>query len=158
MTHQRTALRHPTAHPPERPSESLLSSVLRRLRDAVPRPHYRYSRVYRNRGRGLVVLLAVIAIVMIGLFVLGRIDTLARSATAAVNISRTVFFGGSGYDQSPAGNTIYYTYIVDGTTYSSFDFRRWIKVNAHHPKVCFDPTHPTNHLLVEGTYRCGIGP
>jgi hypothetical protein len=158
VARRRTAARHPTAHPSERPSASTRPSALRRLRDAVDRPRYRNSRVYRNRGRGLVVLVVLIASVAIGLFVLGRMDTFARSATAAVNISRTDFFGGSGFDQSPAGNTIYYTYTVNGTTYSGVAFRRWINVNAHHPKVCFDPAQPSNHILIEGTFRCGIGP
>jgi hypothetical protein len=151
-------VRHSTAHPSERSFASPRNSALRRLRNAVGRPFYPDSPVYRNRGRGLVVLVLVIAVVAIGLFVLGRIDTFVRSATAAVNISRTDFFGGSAFDQSPAGNTIYYTYTVDGTTYSGVAFRRWISVNGHHPKVCFDPAQPSNHFLVEGTFRCGIGP
>jgi hypothetical protein len=147
---------HPTSHPAERTAASR-PSALRRLRDAVGRPHYRDSRVYQNRGRGIGVLVLLIVGVGIGLFVLGRIDALARSATAAVTISRTELFGGSAYDQSPPGNTIYYTYTVNGTTYSGVAFRRWINVNAHHPKVCFDPAHPSNHLLVEGKVHCGVG-
>jgi hypothetical protein len=129
-----------------------------RVRHTMWRRSFRSGAIYRNRGRGLVVLAAVAAVLLIAMSVISRTDTSRLSSTAAIHISRSVLFGGSGYEQAPAGNTIYYTYTVNGTTYSGVDFRRWIDVSKHRPKVCFDPDDPSSHLLVEGSFRCGIGP
>jgi hypothetical protein len=79
------------------------------------------------------------------------------SGTAAAHIVSAEVRVGSSFDQSPAGSTIRYTYVVSGATYLGIDFRRWLNVDSHEPKVCFDPTDPARHLLVDGTYRCGEG-
>lgn len=126
--------------------------------EALRHHRHRNPRLYRNGGRGLVALIGLVAIVSVGLYVVGRVDTMRLSGSAAIRINSAVLFGGSAYDQSPAGTTIRYTYSVDGTTYSGVDFRKWLSVAAHDPKVCFDPSNPASHLLVDGGYRCGIGP
>ncbi|HEY7970237.1 MAG TPA: hypothetical protein VID95_09605 [Candidatus Limnocylindrales bacterium] len=63
-----------------------------------------------------------------------------------------------GYAQTPQGNQIEYTYAVEGVTYPGADFRTWTDVTAHHPKICYEPRDPSNHLLVDGSVRCGIDP
>ena len=126
--------------------------------EAFRRHRHRSPRLYRNGSRGLVVLIGVVAVLSVGLYVVGRIDTLRLSGSAAIQVTSALLFGGSSFDQSPAGTTIRYTYSVDGTIYSGMGFRRWFNVAAHDPKVCFDPSNPASHLLVEGSYRCGIGP
>jgi hypothetical protein len=141
---------HGTAAPHESPVDLVRHRIWQRS--------FRSGAIYRNRGRGLVVLVAVAAVLLIAMSVVSRTDTTRLSSTAAIHITRSILFGGSGYEQAPAGNTIYYTYTVNGTTYSGADFRRWIDVNKHHPKVCFDPDDPSSHLLVDGSFQCGIGP
>ena len=155
---KRIGARHATAHASTVASEGPNPSPIARLRSALGRHHYRSAAVYRNRGRGLVVLIGAIAVLLVTMAAISRTDTGRLSSTAAIHISRSIPFGGSFYEQAPAGNTIYYTYIVNGKTYSGVDFRRWIDVNRHRPKVCFDPDDPSSHLLVEGSFRCGIGP
>jgi hypothetical protein len=89
--------------------------------------------------------------------VIGRIDTMRRSGTAAVMIVSTRFQPGStGLFETPQGNQIHYQYSVEGTIYLGADFRNWTDVAAHDPKVCFEPADPVNHLLVDGRIRCGI--
>jgi hypothetical protein len=91
------------------------------------------------------------------LFMVGRVDTMRRSGTATATIVHTRFQPvDRGYAQTPQGNQIEYTYFVDGVTYAGADFRPWTNVAAHHPKVCFEPRDPRNHLLVNGSIRCGI--
>jgi hypothetical protein len=46
---------------------------------------------------------------------------------------------------------------VYGTTYIGSDFRPWHDVPAHHPKVCFNPSDPADHLLVDDRVRCEHG-
>ena len=104
------------------------------------------------------VVIGVVAIALIALFVEGRIDVMRPSGTADVDVVSAEIKVGSSFDQSPAGSTIRYTYVVNGTTYLGVDFRRWLDVGSHAPKVCFDPGNPASHLLVDGTCRCGEGP
>lgn len=92
------------------------------------------------------------------LFVIGRLDTWRRSGTAAPTIVRSRFLSGDAYAQQPTGWQIEYVYSVDGVAYPASDFRAWVDVAAHRPKVCFEPGHPENHLLVDGRIRCGIDP
>jgi hypothetical protein len=105
-----------------------------------------------------VFLAGVLLLVASVMFVLGRIDTARRSGTAPVSIVSTRFQVGSdgGLRETPQGNQIEYQYTVDGATYLGADFRQWTDVSAHEPKVCFEPAHPANHLLVDGRTRCGI--
>lgn len=126
--------------------------------DSVRHHRHRNQRLYRNGGRGLIVVLAVVAIASVALFVEGRINVMRLSGTAIVEVVSSEPRVGSSFDQSPAGSTIRYTYVVNGTTYPGVDFRRWLKVDSHAPKVCFDPADPANHLLVDGSYTCGEGP
>jgi hypothetical protein len=92
------------------------------------------------------------------LFVVGRLDTMRRSGTATPTIVRTRFLAADPYAQQPAGSQIEYVYAVAGATFTASDFRTWIDVAAHRPKVCFEPGHPENHLLVDGRIRCGVDP
>lgn len=111
----------------------------------------------RRGGFGLVLLVGVVAVALVSLLVVGRLGALRLSGTAAVEITGASVTAGSPYEQAPAGTHIRYSYVVDGRTYSGADFRRWIDVDAHRPKVCFDPADPASHALVEGDYRCGSG-
>ena len=91
------------------------------------------------------------------LFVIGRIDTVRRSGTAAAEIVSTRFQPGSGgLRETPEGTQIEYRYTVNGTAYLASDFRPWVDVGLHHPQVCYEPADPRNHLLVDGRIRCGI--
>ncbi|HLO36632.1 MAG TPA: hypothetical protein VK194_11135 [Candidatus Deferrimicrobium sp.] len=133
--------------------------MLDRLRSALDLRHPRYRSVLRNRegGRTILALLGVLLAVAAVLFVIGRIDTMRRSGTAAVIIVSTRFQPGSaGMRETPQGSQIEYQYTVNGTTYVGADFRSWTNVPAHEPKVCYEPADPTNHLLVDGRIRCGI--
>jgi hypothetical protein len=126
--------------------------------DRIRHHRHRNQRLYRYGGRGLVVVIAVVAIALVALVVQGRMEVMRLSGTAAVQVVSSEVRVGSSYDQSPAGSTIRYTYVVNGATYLGIDFRRWLNVDSHAPKVCFDPADPAKHLLVEGTYTCGRGP
>jgi len=109
--------------------------------------------------RWLALLLLLLGGTMAILFVIGRIDTARRSGTAAAAILHTRFQPADhGYAQTPQGNQIEYAYVVEGVTYPGADFRTWTDVSAHHPKVCYEPRDPSNHLLVDGGIRCGIDP
>jgi hypothetical protein len=103
------------------------------------------------------VLLSVFAVAQVGLIVAGRLDSLTLSGTASIQIVGTSVTGGSPYEQAPAGTHLRYTYAVDGTTYPGTAFRPWIDVAAHRPKVCYDPSSPARHALVEGDHACGSG-
>ncbi len=102
-------------------------------------------------------LLVALAVSWAALLVVARLGTARLSGTAAVTITATSVTGGSAFEQAPSGTWLIYTYSVGGATYNGKDFRRWIDVNAHEPKVCFDPSSPADHLLVEGSYECGSG-
>jgi hypothetical protein len=103
------------------------------------------------------VLVGAVAVAQVSLIVVDRLSVIRLSGTAAVRIVSTSVTGGSSFDQSPAGTYLNYSYQVRGTTYAGSDFRRWSNVAAHEPKVCYEPDNPANHLLVEGTFRCGSG-
>jgi hypothetical protein len=90
------------------------------------------------------------------LFVIGRFETVRRSGTAAAIIVSTRFQAPDPIAQAPPGTNIQYAYSVDGVMYSGADFRPWVNVAAHDPKVCFEPGNPSNHLLVHGSVRCGV--
>jgi hypothetical protein len=130
-----------------------LASIL----DAVRQHRRRNSRLYRGGGWGLVALVGILIVGQVGLLVAGRLDALRLSGTAEVHIVAASVTGGSPYEQSPAGTHLRYTYMVDGTIYPGADFRRWVDIDAHRPKVCYDPSSPANHALVEGDYQCGSG-
>lgn len=112
---------------------------------------------HRRGGWGLLGLVGVVGVALVSLLVFGRLGALRLSGTAAVEITGASVTAGSPYEQAPAGTHLRYTYVVDGTTYPGSDFRRWINVDAHRPKVCYDPADPASHALVEGDYRCGSG-
>jgi hypothetical protein len=115
--------------------------------------------VLRNRegGRTIVYLIGLLLVVAAILFAVGRIDTARRSGTiAAVIISSRLQPGSAGMRETPQGSQIEYQYTVNGTTYAGADFRPWVNIAAHDPKVCFEPADPANHLLVDGRIRCGI--
>jgi hypothetical protein len=119
--------------------------------------HHYVSVIRRGEGlRSLAILLAVLGATAAVLFIVGRVDTARRSGTAAIQIVSIRFQYGDHYAQSPAGSNIQYQYVVNGVTYPGADFRTWTDVLAHDPKVCFDPSDPRNHLLVNGPIRCGI--
>jgi hypothetical protein len=133
----------------------MLDRLVARLR---PRHHYE-SVIHDNLGGArllatlITLLIAIIAVYAIA----GRLDTMARAGTADVRIVHTRFQPRDpGLAQTPQGTQIEYTYSVDGVTYASAAFRLWTDVGAHHPKVCFEPAHPANHLLVGAATRCGI--
>jgi hypothetical protein len=153
-THPQDAVVPGIDEPPDRAGRSFLDRARSRL-DAIRRHRRRSPRLHRNSGRGLVVLIGLVAILSAAVLIVGRIDAMRLSGSAAVHITSVALFGGSAYDQSPSGSTIHYTYSVDGRTYSGVDFREWLDVAAHDPKVCFDPSNPARHLLVEGGHRCG---
>jgi hypothetical protein len=132
-----------------------------RLADLLDVRHPRYrSLIRRDRGpRAIAFLIGILVVTAAILFVVGRIDTMRRSGTAAVTVVRTRFQPRDpGLAQTPQGNLIEYLYVVDGVVYSGADFRLWTDVDAHQPKVCHEPADPTNHLLVDGRVRCGIDP
>lgn len=120
--------------------------------------HRGYHSVIRHsRGsQTIALLLAVVVIGLFGMIIVQRMETMRRTGSTAINIVSTRFQLPSMFEQSPSGTWLRYMYSVDGTTYDGYDFRRWTKVAAHAPKVCFDPAHPNDHLLVSGTIRCGI--
>ena len=127
--------------------------MLRRFR------HPRYESVVRRdlgvRMLGLLLLLLVVTMAI--LFIIGRLDTARRSGTAFATVVHTRFQPADpGFAQTPQGNQVEYVYVVDGVSYTGADFRKWTDVPAHHPKVCFDPHDPANHLLVDGSIRCGV--
>ncbi len=153
-THDQPA--HPNDLSAEESGRSLIDRL--RLRLGIVREHRRRNaRLYRGGGWGLIMLGSVVAVAQIGLFVVGRLDTIRLSGTAEVRIVSTSVYGGSWFDQSPGGTYLHYTYFVDGTTYPGADFRRWFNVAAHGPKVCYDPEDPASHVLVEGDFQCGNG-
>ena len=152
---------HPHQRAAPRPAAPLLSRLLARVRrglEALRHHRHRNPRIYGHGLRGLLALVAIVAVAQAGLWAIGWIDTVRLSGTAQVEIVSTVVTGGSSYDQSPSGTTLHYAYVVGGITYTGTDFRRWLNIDAHRPKVCFDPGEPSHHLLVEGSYRCGTGP
>ena len=74
--------------------------------------------------------MAIVAIALVALFVEGRMEVMRLSGTAAVLVVSSEVRVGSSYDQSPAGSTIRYTYVVNGATYLGIDFRRWLNVDC----------------------------
>jgi hypothetical protein len=121
------------------------------------RPTHAYQSVLKQHDPGdlLLVLLAMIAIAFAILVAVQRIEMMRRTGSAAVLVLATELQLGSRYEQSPTGKWITYEYLVDGSSYPGRDFRRWLNVPAHEPKVCFDPDNPKDHLLVEGRVTCG---
>ena len=122
----------------------------------LPFGRHRYQRIRNpNAGGAVLVLLGVLAVLFAGLWVLDRVTTSRRSATADVQIVSTEFEPGGGIEQTPQGSNIRYQYVVDGKAYVGAAFRPWDDVLAHHPKVCFNPADPADHLLVDERVRCG---
>jgi hypothetical protein len=134
-----------------------LGDRLRLTLSAVPEHRRRNARAYRGGGWGLIALVSVFVAAQVGLVVAGRLGVLRLTGTAQVQIVAASVTAGSSYEQSPAGTHLRYTYVVGGATYPGADFRPWIHVDAHRPKVCYDPADPASHALVEGDYRCGSG-
>jgi len=139
-----------------------LDTLVERMRSVLDRGHPRYRSVLRNREGGRTILFLIGTLLVVGtvMFVIGRNDTTHRSGTATAVIVSTRFQvrSGGGFRETPQGNQIEYQYTVGGTTYLGADFRQWTDVSAHEPKVCFAPSDPANHLLVDGRIRCGIDP
>ena len=136
-----------------------MGTLINRFRSIVDwgHPHYRSVFRYREGGRTILFLIGVLFIVAGVLFAVGRIDTARRSGTvSAVIISSRLQPGSAGLRETPTGSQIEYQYTVNGATYSGADFRLWVNIAAHQPKVCFEPADPANHLLVDGRIRCGI--
>ena len=116
----------------------------------------RRSLHHRERnGRYLSVLL-VIAVVAVALFAaVARWETLRRSSSAPIAIRSTLFQPGGGLELVVEGTWIDYTYEVEGKTYIARDFRQWLDIAAHRPKVCYAPSDPGDHFLVSGWIVCG---
>jgi hypothetical protein len=107
-------------------------------------------------ARTILILLGMIVVIAAVLFIVQSYETKLRTGSAAIQIVSSELQLPSRFEQSPQGRWLRYTYAVDGTTYTGYDFRQWTNVGAHDPKVCFDPADPGNHLLVDGRARCGI--
>ncbi len=120
--------------------------------------HHGYQSVLQhpNGARTIAFLLAVTIVGLAWLIIVQRMETMRRTGSTAIDVVATSFQLPSPFEQSPSGTWLRYTYTVDGTTYSGYDFRRWSKVAAHDPKVCYDPADPNDHFLVSGSIRCGI--
>jgi hypothetical protein len=133
-------------------------TLIDRIRSTL-RPHPRRYQSLLKRSNGattIELLLAVTLAITAGLVFVQRYETALRSGTAVVHIDSTLLEPGSRYEQSPTGRWIRYTYAANGSAYEGYTFRRWLNVEAHRPKVCFDPRNPHDHLLVGGGIRCGI--
>ena len=129
---------------------------MERLLSALSPRHPRYRSVLRHRegARTILALTGVIVVAFVVMVAFERGRTQRRSGTAPIQIVNTTVQVGSFFEQSPNGTWITYSYVVDGLAYPGYDFRRWINVQAHRPKVCFDPSEPNDHLLVDGRIRC----
>ena len=133
-------------------------TLIDRIRSTLG-PHPRYQSLLKKRSNGAATiefLLAVTLAITAGLVFVQRYETALRSGTAVVDIDSTLLQPGSRYEQSPTGRWIRYTYVANGSAYEGYTFRRWLNLEAHRPKVCFDPRNPNDHLLVGGDIRCGI--
>lgn len=110
----------------------------------------------RNDGGPLIVLVIIIAGAVAFGAVYGHVERLRRSAETQVTIESSLLQPGRGIpDEVTAGRRLRYSYLVRGVRYNGATFRPWMNVEAHEPKVCYDPDNPSDHLLVEGGYRCG---
>ncbi len=116
------------------------------------RPLHRHDEI---TARPLLILIGILAVVVAVLWAVGRWETLRRSAEAPVAIRSTLFQPGGGFEQVRQGTWIDYTYVVDGRTFAARDFRQWVDVPGHRPKVCYAPSDPADHLLVNGRIVCG---
>lgn len=115
-------------------------------------PRMQDARSRRLLGR----LLAILVIAFVVSAALGRWAVVRRSSEASITIVATLPQLGSSYEQSPTGTTIRYTFQAGGRVFAGSAFRPWLDVSEQHPKVCFAPENPEDHLLVEGDYRCGV--
>jgi hypothetical protein len=116
------------------------------------RPLHRHDEI---TARPLLILIGILVIAIGVLWIVGRWETLRRSAEAPIAIRSTLFQPGGGFEQVRQGTWIDYTYVVDGVTFAARDFRQWIVVPDHRPKVCYAPSDPADHLLVNGRIVCG---
>ena len=149
--------------PPDRPDSGLVTfrgfsqPMLYRLRSALPQHRHGCRSVLRHNDgpRAILALLVLILASIVLLLVVQRIETTRRTGTTAALVTLTTFQGPSSFEQSPSGTWIRYQYVVDGVPYRGLAFRRWANVASHQPKVCFDPTNPKDHVLVDDRVRCG---
>lgn len=116
------------------------------------RPLHRHDEI---TARPLLILIGILVTATAVLWVLGRWETLRRSAEAPIAIRSTLFQPGGGFEQVRQGTWIDYAYVVDGVSFAARDFRQWVDVPNHHPKVCYAPSDPADHLLVNGYIVCG---
>lgn len=104
-------------------------------------------------------LLALLALLVIAVSVSAMLTVWSmarRSGEATVTITSAVFQPGGGTkDRQVQGYHLAYVFAVDGTTVPGVAFRAWVDVASRQPKVCYDPSDPRDHLLVEGSFPCG---
>ena len=53
------------------------------------------------------------------------------------------------------GDYVRYEFVVDGVVHGSTAFRRRGLGQTEDLKVCYDPSNPADHRLVEAATRCG---
>jgi hypothetical protein len=99
--------------------------------------------------RKLFITLAVIAVGIFLLFRLMQADASRMTAEApATIVSEKPSDEGSGVD-------IEFSWVVNGTTHTSYDTdNQWIK-NVPSTKVCYDPSSPGAGALEPGDKKCG---
>jgi hypothetical protein len=109
-----------------------------------------------RRQIGVLILVLIAAVVAATL--ISQLSMLRRSAEAPVTITSALLQPGGGTkDRQERGFHLRYTYTVDGVTHAGLAFVPWNNVAEHRPKVCLDPDDPRDHLLVDGSVRCGSG-
>jgi hypothetical protein len=110
----------------------------------------------RNDGRLLIALLVLLAAAFAIGLTYERVETSTRTGSASVVIEAERYQPGRPMpDVVTNGTWLTYSYRVAGHRYSAVTFRKWFDVDSHHPKVCYDPANPSDHLLVDGSERCG---
>ena len=108
----------------------------------------------RTLGAFLVVLGSAVLIAVIA----SQWSMIRRAAEAPVTIESALFQPGGGTrDRQERGYHLRYTYAVDGAALPGLAFVPWDDVAAHHPKVCYVPSDPHDHRLVDGSVTCGTG-
>jgi len=89
---------------------------------------------------------------------LTQLGALRRTAEASVVVTSAVLEPGGGTkDRRERGFHLEYVYQVGSVAYPGLVFRTWTNVEEHQPKICFDPSNPRDHLLVDGDVTCGAG-
>ena len=110
----------------------------------------------RSERRVFALLIAVLVIAVAASALLTFLGDRRRSAEATATIVSALYQPGGGTkDHREEGFHLRYIYAVQGVDYPGIAFRTWSDVDAHHPKVCYDPANPPDHLLVDGDTDCG---